>query len=162
MPVLRSEAHTCATAYRDDCQIPGPFDVRTPAIPFERVAIGHLRLDRPVEWVGLPVRTAPYRARQRAVLTVAGQRFTRTVTAYGAADPYRVTIGGRRLLISAIYGQTWEPPACGSGPCRGPIPFAGDDCFGWTELRRRRISAYDSDPAPGHTTCNPVGGRVAA
>ena len=106
-----------------DCIVGGPVDVRNPTIPEHRVSIGHLHLDRPVEFVGDIVWLSSFRARQRAILTVAGQRFTRTLTmtAYGMADPYRVTIGGRRLLISAMtYGQTWDPPCCGRAP-RSPV-----------------------------------------
>ena len=115
-----------------DCIVGGPVDVRSPTIPEHRISIGHLHLDRLVEFIGSPVHLSPFRARQRAVLTVAGQRFTRTLTmtAYGMADPYRVTIGGRRLLISAMtYGQTWDPPCCGSAP-RSPVDIVNSRVLG--------------------------------
>lgn len=138
-----AEIHDIANPHiGDDCQIPGPFDVRTPTIPPDRISIGHLSLDRPVEWIGSPVGLSALRMRQRAILTVAGQRFTRTLTmtAYGMADPYAVTIGGRRLLISAMtYLQTWDPPCCGSAP-RPPVDIVN------SRVLRRSIWRADTCP----------------
>ena len=127
-----------------DC-IVRPVDVRTPEIPSHRISIGHLLLDRPIEFVGPIVWLSSFRARQRAILTVAGQRFTRTLTmtAYGMADPYRVTIGGRRLLISAMtYGQTWDPPCCGRAP-RSPVDIVNP------RAPRRSIWCADTCPDGG-------------
>ena len=127
-----------------DCISGWWLDVRNPAIPEHRVSNGHLHLDRPVEFVGSPVRLSPLRLCQRAVLTVAGQRFTRTLhgTAYGMADPWRVTIGGRRLLISAMTYSLWDPPRSAAGP-RSPVDIVNSRVLG------RSIWRADTCPAGG-------------